>query len=275
MEQNKIIKLPDLSPSLSKQESEIVLISREAQIKAHKDIEISKKVSEVISLAIVALNGFKMDTKERSLIEEQVVFLLKNSFPFLTLGEFQKAVYLGSLGNFKNKPNDIVFLSVSNINQWLMKYKMEVKRDVMKKQIDFEAKQNEVNIEEEKKKSEILNKSTLISEFNNFLEGKPVYDPVNLLYDFMDKREMVHIENDRKIEIFEECKEKYTEHHKKSGSIADHMMNRKILQEIEMGSERITAIIKMLAKQKALLEVFQDIKDSGMQMEDYLELNGF
>ena len=31
----------------------------------------------------------------------------------------------------------------------------------------------------------------------------------------------------------------------------------------------------MKAKQKALLEVFEDIKSQNMTMDDYLELNGF
>lgn len=275
METNKLQLTNKLSPTLTNSEIEIVLASKLGQIQFFKDIEIAKKVSEVVSIALVSLNGFKMEAKERVLIEEQIIFLLKSDFKYLTLEEFKKAVFMGTMGNFKNKPEDIVFLSVSNISQWLTKYKSQIKPDAMKKQIQFEEKSIEVDIEEKRKESEIINKANLIMEFNNFINNIPVYDPVNILYDFMDKRGMVNIENDRKIEIFNECMEKYTDQHKKSGSIADHMINRKVLAEIEKGSDRITAIIKMKAKQKALLEVFEDIKSQNMTMDDFLELNGF
>lgn len=275
METNKLQISTGLSPNLTNSEYEIVLASKESQIKALSDLQIANKISEVISFAIISLNGFKLGESERELMENQILYLLKSSFQTMTLSEFQKAVFMGTMGNFKNRPEDIIFLSVSNISQWLNKYKSEIKTEAMKKQIQFEAKNNEVDIEAKKKESENITLNNLVIEFNSFLEGKPVYDPVNVLYDFLDTRGMVHITNERKIAIFKECKEKYKSDHKNASSIADHVANRKILQEIENGSDRITAIIKMKAKQKALIEVFQDIKESNMSMNDYLELNGF
>lgn len=274
MEQNKIQISNKLSPELTTLDTEVVLASKGGQIQACKDIQIANVVSEVISVAIVSVNAFKIEIKERELIEGQVLVLLKTQFKHLTLEEFKKAVYMGTMGNLKNSPEDIVFLSVSNISQWLTKYKSMVKPDVMKKQLRFEASQNEIDIEVRKNELEILNIKSLITEFNNHKNGEPIYDPVNLLYDFMDKRGMVSIENDRKIEIFNECKEQYTAKHKIAGSIADQLENRKILQEIESGSDKITAVIKMKSKQKALIEVFKDIISQKMTMEDFLELNG-
>lgn len=275
METNRLIGNINFCPSLTKEEQDIILASRERQIKSITSKEIASKVTEVITNALIVLNGFKIDLKERALMELQIVKDLQESFKFFTLKEFEKAVYYGSRGYYKNKPDDIIFLSVSNIHQWVNAYRENTKSKIMKKQIDFDAKNEIIDIEKKKKEAEIITKNYLIEEFNKFLEGKPIYDPVNALYDFLDMREMVHISKERKIEIFKDCKEKYKAEHSISGSLADYAINRKILQEIEHGTDRINAVIKIKAKQKALIEVFKDIKESGMSMSDYLEINGF
>lgn len=267
---NEIVKICDLSPLLTNDEKAIVIASRETKIKHLKDVELANKVSELISVTIVVLGHSNKEIDNRVVLEAKIVKDIQTSFSNLTLKEIERAFYLGARGAFKNSPDEGLYISVSNIYTWLVKYQIDVRREAMKKQIEFYNKQEKDNAEQKILEALTLNIKGVKEEYEKFLNGYPIYDPLNVLYDFLDGQGLIRLSIARKKEIFEKVKEKYKSDHLKSNSKHDHNNNKKVLREIEQDTDKVKSIYKMLAKQEALKITFNDIKESGMTIDDYL-----
>ena len=271
---NELIKHDDLAPLLSAQERTIVLAARENKIRDVKPIEIANKVTELITAALVALGHTKNEILDRAKLEKAIVNDLQNSFTTLTLKEVENAFYLGSRGHFKNKPDEVIFMSVSIVYNWLVKYQLEIKRAAMKKQYEFETLQQTIMNENERqnkiKEARDLNIEAVKEGYGQFINGHEIYDPLNVVYDFLDSEGLINLSIDRKKEIYKTVKEQYRARHTKAATIGDHALNKKILQEMEKGSDKIDSILKMLSKQAALKVVFGDIKELGMTIDEFL-----
>jgi hypothetical protein len=260
----------NLAPSLTAQETQIVIASKGKQIKDIGKLEVANKVMEYFGAALLVLNHSKMDVKDRGIMQQQIVADLYDRFSFFTLKEVENAFYMGSRGLLKSKPEEVVFMSIAQVYQWLYMYRVQVKREAMKKQIEFEAKQEEQDKEKKISENVRMTLQMIREQYELYLEGKEPHDPINVLYDFMDKRGLVKLSDDRKKEIYKQATELYKNTLPRS-TVADFMHSRKILSEMEQGTSRIKATLKGKAKELALKEVFQDIKESGMTIEEYFE----
>lgn len=267
---NELIIKDDLCPRLSPEERTIILASRESKVKELKPIEVANKISELVTIALITLGHAKNEFPDRSIVEKAIVKDILTSFTTLTLKEIENAFYMGARGSFKNKPDDFVFLSISTVYTWLVKYQIDIRREAMKKQIQYYKEQDIINKDEKIKEARELNIKSLKEEYDKFLNGHPIYDPLNVLYNFLDSEGFVNLSISRKNEIYQRVKEKYKHAHSKSNSKFEHNQNKKILQEIEHGTDKVKAIYKMMAKYEALTIVFQDLKDLGMTMDEFL-----
>lgn len=268
---NSLIISKDLSPALTNQEQGIILAAREPKIKDMKKAEVANKITDLVGMAFVILNQSKMEKEDRVTLQNQIVKDLYEKFQFFTLKEVENAFYLGTRGELKTKPDEIVFMSIAQIYQWLNNYRTNVKRAAMKKQIDFEAKSEEIEIEEKKRLAEEFMKGEVVRSFNDYHSSNGIYDPLAVVYDYLDKKGFVKLSNSRKKEIYNQCFEKYKAEHEGGNTIAEYALNKKILSEIEAGSSRIQAIVKLRAKNKALEIIYNDIKEMGLTIEEYME----
>jgi hypothetical protein len=264
----------ELSPSLTNQEAKVVLSARGERIKDLKKKVVANKITELFGAALVVINhSNKIGSEDRIAMEQVIVADLFEKFGNFTLKEVENAFWMGTRGELKNRPEDIVFMSIAQVYQWLNNYRITVKRESMKKQVDFEAKKEYESVEEKKKNALLIVRNDLIKAYNDFKQGLPIYDPINVLYDHLDKLGLVMISNVRKKEIYNRCLEEFTAKHKNINSIEDYAASKKILEEIEKGSSMVQAKVKILAKQKAIQIVFNDINELGLTMEEYLEKN--
>lgn len=258
---------------LTKAEADIVLAARSIRICQMDDKELWNLITTVITMALFDL-GQAMQQGDRDLLQERIKSDLENYFGKYTDLEFRKAVELGVRGEFKDKPDDVIFISVKGINNWMKKFVNITKAEVMKKNRILEEKKEkemeEVNIEEKKKESERILREDLIRSYATFKEGGAINDPLNVLYDYLDRNGLVKLSNARKKIIYDQAINDYKRRHTEEASVSEHMVNKKILQEIEQGSSRVQALVKVIAKQKALKEIFEDMKELDLSMEDYL-----
>lgn len=261
----------DLSPSLTSQEARIVLSSQGSKIKDLKKKDVANKVTDLFGSALVVMNhSNKIGKEDRLAMEQVIVNDLFEKFQFYTLKEVENSFWMGSRGQLKNKPDEVVYMSIAQIYQWLTNYRTVIKREALRKQMQFEEKKEHENIKEKIKQSEIIWRQETINEYNNFLEGKEVRDPVSDIYDRLDKLGLIKLSNERKREIYNKCLSDFRQKHERGNSISDYAENKKILHDMDKGASYIQSKIKILAKQKALLITFQDIKESGLTIEDYL-----
>lgn len=223
---------------------------------------------------------FEAALNERKILESRILIDIKFHFKGLTTEDIKNAFELGSKGEFKSKPEDVLFLSPEKIFSWLKAYKAQVKEPVLKKKLILDQKQSKQReySEEERQKmikeAEVININRLKEEYEKFLQGGKPDDPVNVLYDFLDKKGLVRLSNARKREIWVQARQEYVSGHSSSNTIGEYFENKKILDEVEKGTDRIEAILKSRAKQKALAVIFQDIKDLEITIDEYLSDSG-
>lgn len=263
----------EVNQGLTPTEASIVLASQGERVGQMSDKDLKNLITTALTMALFDL-GQSMQTQDRQLLESRLKGDLKSYFGKFTGEEVRKAIELGVRGNFKSRPDDIIFISVKGINEWLNKYRDQVKIEVMKKNYQLEVKREketeEANKEEKIKVLDELTKKDLIDCYNHFKEGGGVFDPVGVLYDWMDNRGLIRLSNDRKKQIYQKCWDEYKAGLEKGNSIAEHFENKKILQEMEKGSSRIQAKVKILSKLVALKITFQDINESGLTIEEYI-----
>lgn len=258
---------------LTKREADIVLASRGIRIFHMDNKELWNLITTVITMALFDL-GHKMEEKDRDLLQERLMQDLIKYFGKYTDQEFRKAVELGVRGEFKSKEDDVVFVNLKSINEWMKKYGNGLKVEAMKKNRILEEKKEkemeEQNIEEKKKQSELIIIEDLKASYATFKAGGLIRDPLNVLYDYLDRQGLVKLSNDRKKKIYDQAFEEFKSWHTEGSSVSEYMANKKIMAEIEQGSSRVQALVKALAKQKALKVIFQDMKELDLSMEDYL-----
>jgi hypothetical protein len=269
----------ELSPSLTSQEARIVLSSRGTKIKDLKKKEVANKVTDLFGASLVVLNHpNKIGKEDRLAMEQVIVNDLYEKFAGYTLKEVENAFWMGSRGQLKAKPEDVVYMSIAQVYQWLISYRIVIKRDALKKQLDFEAKHEEKVKEGKIKEMEELMRKTIIASWNDFKEGGEIIDPVGHIYDWLDKRGHIKLSKDRKKEIYAEAQEALKDRVKqrngkiKASSVGEYFENKKIIEALEGQSipSQVQSQIKIVAKHKALTITFKDIIESGLTMEEYL-----
>lgn len=255
-------------------EADIVLASKSTRLFHMEEKELKNLILTTMTMALFDL-GQSMATSDRQVLESRLKDDLIKYYGKYTDQEFRKAVELGVRGEFKVKPEDVIFISVKGINDWLKKYGNGLKVEAMKKnRILDEKKEKEMeeqNIEEKKKESERIIIEDLKSSYIIFKDGGAVNDPLNVLYDYLDKNGLVRLSLDRKKKIYDQAFDDYKRRHTDGNSITEYLANKKIQVEIEQGSSRVQAMVKVLAKQKALKVIFQDMKELDLTMEEYLK----
>lgn len=259
---------------LTKAEADIVLASKSTRIFHMETKDLWNLITTVITMALFDL-GHKMEQKDRDLLQERLMQDLVKYFGKYTDQEFRKAVELGVRGEFKTKPEDVIFINLKSINEWFRKFINVTKADVMKKNRILEEKKEkemeDLRKEEKIKESEQIARQDLINAYATFKDGGAIRDPLNVLYDYLDKQGLVKLSNERKKKIYGQAMEDYKRQHLNHTDIGDYLANKKILAEIEQGSSRVQALVKVLAKQKALKVIFEDMKELDLTMEDYLK----
>src|SRR5688500_10757861 len=129
MGQITIIKQQDLSPALTQEESKIVFASKSDKIKSIPKVRLQSTVTGIVTSCIIIMGHGKkkFEDEERFLIEKEIVNDIFSNFSGLTLEEIRLACAMGARGEFKSKPDEVVYFSVATVYRWLKAYITEAK----------------------------------------------------------------------------------------------------------------------------------------------------
>lgn len=124
------------------------------------------------------------DDKDALLIREDVAELLREKWHYLTENEIRIVFRLGSTGELKLKPDEVVFMSVATVAEWLRRYKYTTKPAAMEHARPFEAPASPLP---EHHPARIAWKVTQIAEIvEAAIQGvSEHHDPGNCLYDWL------------------------------------------------------------------------------------------
>lgn len=253
-----------ICPTLTTQEASIVLASRGAKIKDIKKKEIANVITDLVGASFVVLNQQKMLPEDRLILEQQVVGDITRDFQNLSLEDIKEAFHLGVRGQFKSKPEDVVFISVATIYSWLRSYKEGMRREAMKKQIEFLNKKEKetkelTDQEKEEKAKEFL--KYCIQAFEEYKTSKSIYDPVNAIYYALEGAGVIRFTKERKDKIYAQA----IEHLK----ITEDKSFRVLL---ERGAKEAKTRAKVLAAQMALKIFFDELIEMEMELKDLIEI---
>jgi hypothetical protein len=254
MQLNKLIgQGVGLAKSLTPSEQEIVLASQSKRIADMDKTEVQYTVTDLVTTMYVVL-GQSANVEDKFILISQVVEDLYKRFSFYTIEEVRNVFYLGPRGEFKTKPDEVLYPTIEKINSWLKAYRETVRKEAVGKQLRFE-QDNIPKIElsdSEKLKIEI--ECTI-----KLLEDSKVETGFNLseiqsgaVYNTLDKLELIPFTVDRKKEIYKEAEELYRKKHSAGRDLVEIQFNKKIIAALNAGDTTKTGEIRMLAKYLAL-----------------------
>jgi hypothetical protein len=271
----KNLEVQALSQALTAFEQSVVLAAAEPRIKALERLKINKKVTDVVSRAFMTLGANALQEPERVALEKLIYDDLKLSYPNLTLKEFEIAVYKGSMGEFKKKPDEVLFISPEKIHSWIKCYLSDIKKEAVAKQRAFEAEQDKVKVKTEAEIKEIelaFLSHCVIAPWKNFKTvGVPVQDPVNAIYNALDKLGLIPFTDERKREIYKQAEEQFRVQAKSVSSVSEAREANKLIAKLERGDSSIQSRVKCLAKQIALEIYLNDLNEMEVDLEELIK----
>ncbi len=263
---NEIVKYHGLPPLEKKIiESMFALKVMEATDDQLKDAVSSSVTNAMYNLGVkTPLYGtpeFDNAIQERMILESRIRIDLKMHFQILTIEEIKNAFDLGSKGEFRTKPDEVLYLSPEKIYGWFKAYKFGVKREASKKLVEViqrEEKAKEIT-EEQKEKIVMIG---LLSSFEAFKNTGEVTDYGNVKYDKLDQLGLIRFTVERKKEIYS-----LAEQHLKASKQDD----RDFMKGLKEMRSETQNLIKAEAKQMALTIFFKDLVEMEVELKDLIE----
>lgn len=243
-----------------------------------KDIDVAmvaEKMTSVIGNAILALATKPMSMDERLKLEELIVNDLYISFPNITLKEIEIAVHKGSMGDFAKKPDEVVFMSVKSIHDWIKHYKEVLKREAIAKQREFEEKVNQKpvpSLKEQQAANLLLLNQWLVIPYNELRKtGNYTINPMmaNRIYIMLDTMGMIPFTPDRKRnEIWPKAKEMYLASLSKYKNVGEAMEAKRLIKKALEQSEETEAQIKIEARCLGLEILLKEMAEMEIDLQE-------
>jgi hypothetical protein len=218
-------------------------------------------ITSGVTTALYNLGTSFKNADERQVFESRVFIEIGYHFQTFTLEEIKNAFNLGSLGHFRTKPDEVLFMSIEKVFSWFKAYKFGVKRDISKKIAEIEQKEEKAKEPTQEEKEKIVLNGVLAS-FEAFKKTGEVKDYGNVTYDTLDKMALIPFTNQRKKEIYTQAERIF-----KASKIDDREFTKRLK---EMSSETQN-IIKAEAKILALSIFFKDLVEMEVELKDLIE----
>lgn len=143
----------EVNPVLNETEKEIVKATIEPKIKDITKRQLAEVLKISIGQAMSVLGNKSLDANDVKIMITALTEEFSSSYLYLTIGELKNAIKRGSFGYYK-KEGDVLYLSAANIMNWIKRYKAE-KMEVMAKQMDYDKKNSEKELQEQKDKESL------------------------------------------------------------------------------------------------------------------------
>lgn len=263
--------------ALSPLDQAIVKASKTRKIKDIPESELWETVKTQLQIAVRDIGHSPLGDADLEVLVNRTTSNLINKFPAVTEGEFKHAVNLGSLGEFKAKPDEFLMVSVASVYNWIKSYQ-SVRREAVAKVVEPEPEK--VWTEEMKMEAEKRFIDTCIKPFwrRSKSEGKAakidtIYVPA--VYNVFERKGILSPSKDEKIKTYANAREHIKESVSKSQiSLAarnyldefrqDEFENKTITEKRRnpFFSDAVT-----LSKQELIRQYFQQLIDQGKELE--------
>lgn len=274
MVMTQITRRPVLSPSLTEGEIKVVKATQAPRVKEQPKQKLESLITGIVTTCTIILgHSKKFDDSERFLIEREIVNDIFTNFNGLTFDEIRLACSLGARGEYKSKPDEVVYFSVKSVYEWLKAYLAKTKREAMQKQARFEQdryKPKEPTEEEKKAFSEFFIQEHIIKPYKVYAEtGEYLFDNRgNVIYNKLDKLGVIPFTKERKKEIFERAKNLVLiELEQWFGPDS-----RNKYKHIQEGKGEGHEYVVSKAKDLALRDFLREMKEGSMDLEDFIDL---
>jgi hypothetical protein len=270
----QITRRPVFCPDLNQTELKVVQATNFPRVKEQQKQKLSQLVSSIINSCVIILgHSKKFEDEERFLIEREIVNDIFANFSGLTFEEIRLACSLGARGEYKSKPDEVVYFSVKSVYEWLKAYIATSKRAAMQKQARFEQdrfKKPEPTPEELKKLEDDFISECILKPYKIYQKtGEYLFDNRgNVIYNKLDKLGVIPFTVERKKEIFERAKNRVLIQ-------LEQWLGpdtRRKYQQIQEGKGEGHELVKSEAKDLALRDFLREMKEVGMDLEEFIEL---
>lgn len=119
--------------SLTKEQRVILKAYTEPAIYTISDMELLPKISGMIGRALIEL-GHKNslnDDAEFKIMQDAIYSDIRERYDFFSVQDIELVFKFGARGDFKSKPDDVVFLNREQVNKWLKCYHGSKRADVV------------------------------------------------------------------------------------------------------------------------------------------------
>jgi hypothetical protein len=154
---------------LTKEQKSIVEAYTAPNLTTLSDKELLPKLSGIIARAFIELGHKKSleDDNEFKIMLNAIYTDIREKYEFLSVPDLELIFKFGARGDFKNKPEDVVFINRDQVNNWLKCYHRQKRADVITQLLPLEKpkeKPKEYNAE---------------NDFNTFVQKIKAGEPVN------------------------------------------------------------------------------------------------
>lgn len=264
----------ELCPALTEGEKRIVMATSLPKIKDQPKERLDACITGMVTSVIIILgHNAKFSDSERKLIEREIVNDIFTNFGGLTYDELRIVFSLGARGEYKTKPDEVVYFSVASVYNWLKSYISKTKREAMQKQARFEQDQfkpKEPSEEEKKRLGDFFLQEYILKPYKHYLAtGEYHFDNRgNVIYNTLDKLGVIPFNVQRKKQIFERAKQMILAQMEQfPGPDTRNRMNH-IKEGAGAGHEEVVS----KAKDLALSDFLREMKEQEMDLEEWIEM---
>lgn len=263
-----------LCPALTDKEAKIVQATTSPKIREQPKIRLESCVTSMVTSVIIILgHNAKFSDTERKLVEREIVNDIFTNFSGLTYDELRICFSMGARGEFKTKPDEVVYFSVASVYNWLKSYITQTKREAMQKQARFEQDKFETKkpTEEEKKRlGDFFFNEYILKPYKHYREtGEYHFDNRgNIIYITLDKLNAIPFNVERKKSIFERAKQMILAQMEQfPGPDTRNRINH-IKEGKGPGHDEVVS----KAKDLALSDFLREMKEQEMDLEEWIEM---
>lgn len=269
---------------LSELEKSVITGYHGTRIANLEDNVIKNAITSSVTTALYNLGQSIKTLQERQILEAKILNDLKFYSKGLSTADIQTAFELGSKGEFKTKPDEVLFLSPEKVHSWIKAYKLQVKEPIMKKALLLESKSDDFKMSDEEikklnKRSKDMNIKNCVEAYDQFIQSSPIYDPVGCLYRFLNNNGLIKLTVKRRQEMYLEELSIHIESIRTNRY--KRVSHRRLIEKYVAANGDINILIadefrklvELTCQQRAMKYTFSSIRELEMTMEEYIDLN--
>lgn len=254
----------------------VVKASKTRRVKDIPESELWETVKTQLQIAVRDIGHSPLGDSDLEVLVNRTTSNLINKFPAITEGEFKHAVNLGSLGEFKSKPDEFLMVSVASVYNWIKSYQ-SIRREAVAKVVEPEPEK--VWTQEEIEAVERRFIGTFIMEpwKESKKTGKAVkvkQDLAGGIFDIFEKKGILKPSNEQKIKTYTKIRERLKSSLSKSNygksewfyidQYREDGFDKRPKHEKERNPFFTDAV--RMTKQEIIRQYFQTLLDSGQEL---------